>query len=85
MPGVFPLNDFSQPNAHGCLPRDLLTAPFTPPSLSPHHLFNLRLYATPQNRTSSTPDISPLHSARVLLLPLCTYPQSQLVMVAACR
>lgn len=34
MPGVFPLNDFSQPNAHGRLPQDLLTAPFTPPPLA---------------------------------------------------
>lgn len=57
MPGVFPLNDFSQPNAHGRLPQDLLTAPFTPPppSLSPHHLFHLRLYATPQNRLMQPP------------------------------
>lgn len=59
MPGVFPLNDFSQPNAHGRLPRDLLTAPFTPPSLSPHHLFHLRLYATPQNRPPTPPDGAP--------------------------
>lgn len=67
MPGVFPLNDFSQPNAHGRLPRDLLTASFTPPSLSPHHLFHLRLYATPQTWPPPPPDVAP---------PSCTRPRS---------
>lgn len=34
MPGVFPLNDFSQLNAHGRLPWDLLTASHSPPPLA---------------------------------------------------
>ncbi|CAB1421408.1 unnamed protein product [Pleuronectes platessa] len=61
MPGVFPLNGFSQPNAHSRLPRDLLTAPFSPPSLSPLHLFHLRLYATPQNRPPTLLMLPPPH------------------------
>lgn len=41
MPGVFPLNDFSQLNAHG-----RLTASCSSPSLSPRQR---RLFTTPQN------------------------------------
>lgn len=69
MLGVFPLNDFSQPNAHCFLPWDLLTAPFTPPTISPHHLFNPRLYGTPQNRLPYPPDVAHLHTAVVVVLP----------------
>lgn len=64
MPGVFPLNDFSQLNAHGRLPRDLLTAPFTPPSLSPLHLFHLRLCTTPKPRPPTLDVADPPPSTR---------------------
>lgn len=61
MPNVFLLNDFSQLDAHSCLPWDPLAAPFTPPSPSSQYLFHLWFHEIPQTGHKTLTDVS-LHT-----------------------